>query len=46
MKRSKATAFPIAPVFQILAADAVPATLSLSLNMAPPPMKPMPVTIP
>jgi len=43
---SKATAKPIAPVFQMLAADAVPATLSLSLKMAPPTMNPIPVMIP
>ena len=41
-----AAAVPIAPVAHRLAAVAVPLTLSLSLRMAPPPMKPMPVMMP
>lgn len=45
--RSKATARPMAPVFQILAAEETPETLSLSLRIAlPPPIKPIPVMIP
>src|SRR5690606_16312203 len=44
--RPQATATPIAPVFQMLAAVAVPATVPRSLRMAPPPMNPMPVRIP
>ena len=40
--RSKATATPIAPVFQIVAAAAVPLTLSLLVRIEPPPINPIP----
>ena len=42
----KATAMPIAPVFQILAAVAVPLTVDSPLRIAPPPIKPIPVIMP
>ena len=44
--RSSATATPSTPVFQMLAAVAVPCTLPSAFRMAPPPMKPMPATSP
>ena len=44
--RLKAAAAPIAPVFQMLAAVAVPRTLPRSFRMAPPPIKPIPVIRP
>src|ERR1039458_8077420 len=45
-KRDSATAAPITPVFQMLAAVAVPWTFPRPRIMAPPPMKPMPVVRP
>ena len=44
--RENATEIPIAPVFQMLAADAVPSTRSRLVRMAPPPINPIPVMIP
>jgi hypothetical protein len=44
--RFQAVAIPIAPVFQRLAAVAVPLTEFKPLIIAPPPIKPIPVMIP